>query len=54
MIEAFYTVTEKEFVEAASAYCKPQYKQLPGYWATQVATGVFAGLAVVTMRFNPI
>ena len=53
MVEATYTVSEKEFVEAASAYCKPQSRKFPGHWAIQVASGFFIGFAALTIQFNP-
>ncbi len=53
MVEAVYTVTEQQFVEAAKAYCKPRAKKLPGYVLLQLFSGIFVGLSVFITLTNP-
>jgi hypothetical protein len=54
MVEATYTVTEKQFTEAAAAYCKPIARKYPGYIWLQIALGSFVGLTFATTLSNPV
>jgi hypothetical protein len=52
MVEATYTITEKEFIEASATYCKPRAKKVPGLRWMELASAIYFVLSIWTVLTN--
>ena len=53
MIEAVYTITEAEFLEAQKLWCPQVARKIPGYWVMQTTAALFGICFGLSLRYLP-